>query len=140
MSNREKCLLVGRPIRDEDIVKPPYLKGHTAIGTPANIWMAHLFTRYLRELHKKRSLEDEVITLRKEVKELREILKHAPISARIVEIKDVTIEQAEQMVAQYLKTRKRAYPSEISDALSIPLKTTVEALEELQKEGKVKGL
>lgn len=136
MSCSGKYILVGR---DEDVTKRLYPKKY-AIRTPAGMWAADLFAGYLRELHKERSLEDEVTILRKEIQELREMLKRAPINVRFVEIKDATIEQAKQMVAEYLKIHKKAYPSEISDALSISLKTTVEALEELQKEGKVKGL
>jgi len=84
------------------------------------------------------SLKATVKELSEEVSEIRDVISKAPVRVRFVNIKDVPVPEAKDMVQDYYKDHDIAYPSDIADALSIPLKTTVMALEELKKEGKIK--
>lgn len=88
-----------------------------------------------RELN---SLKAAVKVLSEELSEIRNVMSKAPIRVRFVDIKDVAVSEAKGMVQDYYKDHDIAYPSDIADALSIPLKTTVMALEELKKEGKIR--
>ncbi len=63
--------------------------------------------------------------------------KTCKIVERIVVLKDVSYSEAKSMVANYLKTHKKAYMYEISNELGLNLKMVHEIIEQLIKEGKV---
>lgn len=86
-------------------------------------------------------LTSEMRSMAEEISRIKEEISQAPIRVRIIpEIKEVTVPEAKEMIERYYQTHDSAYPSDIADALSIPLETTVTALEELKKEGKVRSV
>lgn len=59
---------------------------------------------------------------------------------RTIEIREVTIEKAKEMIVNYLKEHPSTYPDDIADELAIDLKTTMQVVEELIKEGKIEEM
>jgi len=76
--------------------------------------------------------------LTEDVNKIKELIEAAPVRLRIVEIKDVSVDEAKKMILDYLAPDKIVYPSDVADELGLDLKITVQALEELSKEGKIK--
>jgi len=53
------------------------------------------------------------------------------------EIRVVSVEEAENLIMEYLKDHKVMYPSDIADELGIDLKIVIQAIESLKKKGRV---
>ena len=51
---------------------------------------------------------------------------------------NVSKEEAEKKIIEYLKVNKKAYPSDISDALQIEFDLVLQAIRELMKEGRLR--
>jgi hypothetical protein len=73
-----------------------------------------------------------------EISSIRGLLEASPVRVRIVETREVTIEKAKEMIMKYMDTHDIIYPDDIADELGLDLKITIEAVNELIKEGKVK--
>lgn len=73
-----------------------------------------------------------------EINSIRDLLEVSPVRVRIVETREVTIEKAKKMIVKYMETNDVIYPDDIADELGLDLKITIEAVNELIKEGKVK--
>lgn len=107
------------------------------LADPNSIWEKVLKPEYLADIHAQ-DKPSEIEMLRREIATLRMAFQRAPIQIKIVEYQeDVDIETAKGMIEDYLEKVGKAYPSDISEALKIPLKTTVEALEKLEESGSV---
>ena len=76
--------------------------------------------------------------LTEDVNKIKELIEATPVRLRIVEITDVSVDEAKKMILDYLAPGKIVYPSDVADELGLDLKITVQALEELSKEGKIK--
>ena len=55
----------------------------------------------------------------------------------IINLRDISIDEAKREILEYLKRKDIAYPSDIADELKLDLKTTVQAIKELWQEGKI---
>lgn len=51
---------------------------------------------------------------------------------------DVSEEKAKKEIIDYLKNNKKAYPSDIADALQLDFDTVLNVIKELIKEGRIK--
>ena len=107
-------------------------------STMAEIWEKTIVPEFLKDIHTRSDLADEVNALRSEVAMLRKALKESPIHMRVIETHEVTPEQAQNEVEKYLEQHGKGYPSDIADDLGISLKDAVSALNELEKKGIVK--
>ena len=59
-------------------------------------------------------------------------------SIQIIDVRNVSKEKAEKEIIEYLKKNKKAYPSDIADALQLDFDLVLEIIKELAKEGRVK--
>ena len=85
------------------------------------------------------ALKQRIDDLSEELIELkRRISEESPVRVRVVEIKDFTNAEAEQLILKYLETHKVTYPDDIADELGLDLKLTMEVVERLMKENKIK--
>jgi len=82
----------------------------------------------------------EVGTLKDRVDELEKERESLPVSFRIVEVRETTVEEAKEKILGYYEEHKdeSIYPDDVADALGLDLKITMQAAEELKKEGKLK--
>ncbi len=56
----------------------------------------------------------------------------------IIDIRDVSKENAKKEIIDYLKRNRKAYPSDVADALRLDFDLVLEITKELAKEGRVK--
>jgi len=82
----------------------------------------------------------EVSILKDKVDELETKSESMPVSFRIIEVKEATMEEARGKILEYYKEHKgeSIYPDDAADELGFNLKITMQAVEELIKEGKLK--
>ena len=66
------------------------------------------------------------------------IVARIPLNVGILKIRNVTSNEAEDMIEDYMAKNERAFPSDIAESLGISLRTTVEALQRLKDAGVVK--
>ena len=59
-------------------------------------------------------------------------------SIQIIDVRNVSKEKAEKEIIEYLKKNKKAYPSDIADALQLDFDLVLEIIKGLAKEGRVK--
>ena len=59
-------------------------------------------------------------------------------SIKVIDIRDVSKEKAKKEIIEYLKNNKKAYPSDIADALKLDFDLVLEIIKDLAKEGRVK--
>ena len=57
--------------------------------------------------------------------------------AKVLYVKDVTLEQAKREIVEYLKRHGSAYVSEVAESLGVDIELAFKAVEELEKEGVV---
>ena len=57
--------------------------------------------------------------------------------AKILYVKNLTVEQAKEEIVEYLKSHSSAYVSEIAERLGVNIEVAFKAVEELEKEGVV---
>ena len=55
--------------------------------------------------------------------------------AKVLYVRDVTVEQAKREIVEYLKRHGSAYVSEMAESLGINIELAFKAVEELEKEG-----
>ena len=103
--------------------------------TAFDVEVDHTHPGLQRQIDELRSTLDRLIL---EVNNLRDLLEASPVRVRIIETREVSIEEAKKMIMEYMKTHDIAYPDDIADELGLDLKVAVEAVNELIKEGKVK--
>jgi len=84
-------------------------------------------------------LSSEISELKTAFEELSRIKEFLPLNIRVVEVRETTIEEAKKEILDYCDKHKGEifYPDDVADELGLDLKTTVEATEELMKEGKL---
>jgi hypothetical protein len=82
----------------------------------------------------------EVSILKDKVDELETKSESMPVSFRIIEVKEVTVEEARGKILEYYKEHEgeSIYPDDVADELGFDLKITMQAVKELIKEGKLK--
>lgn len=95
----------------------------------------HTHPELQRQIDEVRSTLDRLIL---EVNNLRNLLEVSPVRVRVVETRDVSIEEAKRMIMEYMESHDVAYPDDIADEMGLDLKVAVEAVNELIKEGKIK--
>lgn len=59
-------------------------------------------------------------------------------SIKVINIRDVSKEKAKKEIIEYLKENKKAYPSDVADALELDFGLVLEITKELIGEGRVK--
>ncbi|MBI3260586.1 MAG: hypothetical protein HYZ54_14095 [Ignavibacteriae bacterium] len=59
-------------------------------------------------------------------------------SIKIIETRDINRERAEKEIIEYLKQNKRAYPSDIADALNLDFDLVIEVVKGLAEKGRIK--
>ncbi len=70
---------------------------------------------------------------------LREAVRDKLASMEIVSVKDVTPQEAERMIEEYLKTHAGSnFASEIADALGLDFSITFKTVTKLLEEGRIK--
>lgn len=57
---------------------------------------------------------------------------------RVVEAREVSLEDAVREVEEYLKTKRLAYPSDMADELGLEYDVVLKAIQSLEKKGKVR--
>ena len=57
--------------------------------------------------------------------------------AKVLYVRDVTLEQAKREIVEYLKRHGSAYVSEMAESLGVNIELAFEAVDELEKEGVV---
>ena len=84
-------------------------------------------------------LSSEISELKAAFEELSRLKEFLPLNIRVVEVRETTIEEAKKEILEYCDKHKGGifYPDDVADELGLDLKTTVEATEELMKEGKL---
>ena len=84
-------------------------------------------------------LSSEISELKAAFEELSRLKEFLPLNIRVVEVRETTVEEAKRVILEYCDKHKGEifYPDDVADELGLDLKTTVEATEELMKEGKV---
>ncbi|MCD6456136.1 MAG: hypothetical protein J7K81_05040 [Methanophagales archaeon] len=84
-------------------------------------------------------LSSEISELKAAFEELSRLKEFLPLNIRVVEVRETTVEEAKRVILEYCDKYKGEifYPDDVADELGLDLKTTVEATEELMKEGKV---
>ena len=70
---------------------------------------------------------------------IREAVREKLESIEIRELRDVSQQAAKKEVIEYLKQNKKAYPSDIADALNIDIDLVIAVIKELTNEGRVKS-
>jgi len=81
----------------------------------------------------------QISDLKVAFEEVAKIKEFLPLNIRVVEVRETTVEEAKHEILEYCDKHKGEifYPDDVADELGLDLKTTVEATEELMKEGKV---
>ena len=64
--------------------------------------------------------------------------KNSSRSIKVIYIRDVSREKAKKEIIGYVKNNKKAYTSNIADALRLDFDLVLEIIKELMKEGRVK--
>lgn len=82
-------------------------------------------------------LSSEISESKAAFEELSRLKEFLPLNIRVVEVRETTIEEAKREILEYCDKHKGGifYPDDVADELGLDLKTTVEATEELMKEG-----
>lgn len=73
-----------------------------------------------------------------EVNNIRNLLEVSPVRVRIIETREVSMEEAKRLILEYMGAHDIAYPDDIADELGLDLKVAIEAVSELITEGKIK--
>ena len=84
-------------------------------------------------------LGSQISELKVAFEELSRLKEFLPLNIRVVEVRETTVEEAKREILEYCDKHKGEifYPDDVADELGLDLKKTVEATEELRKEGKV---
>jgi len=84
-------------------------------------------------------LGSQISELKVAFEEVAKIKEFLPFNIRVVEVRETTVEEAKEEILEYCDKHKGEifYPDDVADELGLDLKNTVEATEELMKEGKV---
>ena len=59
-------------------------------------------------------------------------------SIKIMNVRNIDEKKAKKEIIEYIKNNKKAYPSEIADALQLDFDTVLSIIKELVKEGRLK--
>lgn len=59
-------------------------------------------------------------------------------SIKVIDIRNVDRDKAKEEIIEYLVENRKAYPSDIADALSLDFDLVLEIVKELSREGRVK--
>lgn len=82
-------------------------------------------------------LKSTINSLILEVNSIRNLVEVSPVRVRIVETREVPIQEVKKMIMEYMQSHETAYPDDIADELGLDLKITVEAVNQLMKESKI---
>lgn len=92
----------------------------------------------IREIYKRIEDLDEMVDLLKDrADSLERKIESPPVNVRIVEVKETTVEEAKKKILAYYERHKEEWinPADVADEIGLDLKVTMEAVEELVKEG-----
>ncbi len=121
-------------------------EGIAAIHDPTKVWAWNSLPALNKRIE---ILGEKIDMLRVEISELKAAFEELsrgkeflPLNIRIVEVRETTVEEAKRAkkeILDYCDKHKGGifYPDDVADELGLDLKTTVEATEELMKEGKL---
>ncbi len=59
-------------------------------------------------------------------------------SIKVIDVRNVSKEKARNEIINYMKTNKKAYPSDIADGLNLDFDLVLEIVKELAGEGRIK--
>ena len=59
-------------------------------------------------------------------------------SIKITNVRNIDGKKAKKEIIEYIKDNKKAYPSDIADALQLDFDTVLNVIKELTKEGRIK--
>lgn len=84
-------------------------------------------------------MKERIKELESQINVIKNFFEDFPLKIRIIDVKDVSIEKAKDMIYQYYETHlnEAIYPDDIADELGLDLKTTVEAIDLLLEEKKI---
>ena len=96
----------------------------------------------ISEIYKRiEDLNRIVSILKDKVDGLERKIELSPVSIRIVEVRETTVEEAKEKILEYYKNKKHEgesiYPDDVADELGLDLKIVMQAVEELINEGKL---
>lgn len=85
------------------------------------------------------NLNQRLDTIANQVAELQRMIEEeSPVRVRVIEVRDITVSEAEKLILEYLETHEVAYPDDIADELGLDLEATMKAVERLRKAKKIK--
>jgi hypothetical protein len=81
----------------------------------------------------------EVSILKDRVDSLERKIESSPMSVRIVEVRETTVEEAKEKILEYYEKHKDeiTYPDDVADELGFDLKIAMRVVKELINEGKL---
>ena len=59
-------------------------------------------------------------------------------SIKVIDIRDTSKEKAKKEIIEYLKENRKAYPSDVADALQLDFDLVLEIIKELVQQGRAK--
>ena len=79
-----------------------------------------------------------LVYLRDRVDGMERKIELSPVSIRIVEVRETTVEEAKEKILEYYKKHEgeSIYSDDVADELGLDLKIVMQAVEELINEGK----
>jgi len=71
---------------------------------------------------------------------VREAIRYKLKSVKVIKIRDIDYESAKKEVLGYYRSYDEAYLSEVSEDLELDLELVIQITEELEREGRLKGI
>jgi hypothetical protein len=99
-----------------------------------NVDVDHRHPELQKQIDELKSTTERLIL---EINNVRGLVEVSPVRVRVIETREVSIEEAKKMIAEYMETHDTAYPDDIADDLGLDLKVAVESVRQLVEEGKV---
>jgi len=94
----------------------------------------------ISEIYKRIEDLNRIVSILKDrVDGMERKIELSPVSIRIVEARETTVEEAKEKILEYYKKHEgeSVYPDDVADELGLDLKIVMQAVEELINEGKL---
>jgi len=94
----------------------------------------------ISEIYKRIEDLNRIVSILKDrVDGMERKIELSPVSIRIVEVRETTVEEAKEKILEYYKKHEgeSVYPDDVADELGLDLKIVMQAVEELINEGKL---
>ena len=94
----------------------------------------------ISEIYKRIEGLNRIVSILKDrVDGMERKIELSPVSIRIVEVRETTVEEAKEKILEYYKKHEgeSVYPDDVADELGLDLKIVMQAVEELINEGKL---